>query len=174
MGSLTQRMAGGFHVPDDPTLLAELGRVSVLHSHLDYILKMTIRTLSGVSVHEVRDATTYESSSSLRERIKKLARQAIGEGPALIKLQALMQRCKRATERRNALVHGIYAKDMDGGEPIMSDADWSWKSQPSLDELKELSSELETLTNEINNARFHGFLAEALLGKGSKRADFDR
>jgi len=145
-------------------LLAEFGRIGVLHSHLDYILKMTLRSLTGVSIEEIRLATNYEGSSSLRGRIKKIARKRVGDGAVLIKLQALMERCKQVTAKRNALVHGVYATERFG-EPIMSGPDWSWIAQPTLKELQALSVEIERLTNEINDARFRGYLADALKEK---------
>ena len=142
-------------------MLAEMGTISVLHSHLDYMLKMTILTLTGVSISEIRGATNHEGSSSLRSQIKKIGRRELGDGAPLIKLRDLMTRCGRATRKRNGLVHGVYALDYLG-YPIMSEIDWSWRPQPTLEELQELSKELQALINEVTTARSRGFLGEAL------------
>lgn len=78
-----------------------------------------------------------------------------------------MQGCKRASEKRNALVHGLYAKD-EGGEPVISGPGWQWTDLPKMEELRALSSELESLVAEINRERFHGFLDEALRSRTPK------
>lgn len=75
-----------FHVPSDKDLLAAIGEVALRHEHLNHILRMTIKTLARLDIDEALDATAYDSSSQLRERIKKLARQRLGEGEPLLKL----------------------------------------------------------------------------------------
>ena len=149
-----------FYIPQDAGLLGALGIIALRHAHLDHILRMTIKTLSNVSVQEALDATEFESSSGLRRRIRKLARLKLGEGKALIKLQALLERCSRATKRQNELIHNIWARELDG-EPLMRTNDHNWKSPPTIEELNALSEELTVLTNELNDARLSGFLAEA-------------
>ena len=79
-----------FHVPDDPELLAALGAVTLRQEHLNHILKMTIKSIANITVAEAVDATQYEGSRSLRERVRKLARQKLGEGEPLLKLQAMI------------------------------------------------------------------------------------
>ncbi len=59
-----------FHVPQDRDLLAEIGEVALRHEHLNHILRMTIKTLARLDVNEALDATAYDSSSQLRDRIK--------------------------------------------------------------------------------------------------------
>lgn len=76
-----------FHVPDDKDLLAAFGELALRHEHLNHILRMTIKSLARLEVLEALDATAYDSSSRLRERIGKLARQRLGEGEPLLKLQ---------------------------------------------------------------------------------------
>ena len=68
-----------FHVPDDKELLAAFGEVALVHEHLNHILRMTIKTLAGLKPIEALDATSYDGSRQLRERIRKLARQRLGE-----------------------------------------------------------------------------------------------
>src|ERR1700730_15678142 len=83
-----------FHVPEDPAWLQAFGRVTIVHAQLDHILRMTIKTLAGITIEVAMDATEREPSSLLRERIRKLAKARLGEGAALLQLQALMERCK--------------------------------------------------------------------------------
>jgi len=150
-----------FHVPNDKDLLAAFGEVALRHEHLTHILRMTIKTLAKLKPDEALDATAYDGSRQLRERIRKLARQRLGEGAPLLKLQALLERCRRATEKRNDLIHGIWSKELDG-EPIRRATDHTWQPLPTVDELKVLAEELQHLTDTLNTARLHGFLSEAL------------
>jgi hypothetical protein len=153
-----------FHVPDDPALLASFGEVALRHEHLSHILRMTIKTLSGVEVNEALDATAFDGASQLRERVRKLAKQRLGEGQALIKLQALVERCRRATEKRNEYVHSVWAQELDG-EAKRRDGNQEWLPLPTVGELHALSQEFLALTHELNHARLEGFIFEALSGR---------
>lgn len=148
-------------LPNNPDLLAAFGEVALRHEHLTHILRMTIKTLVNLEVGEALDATVYDGSRQLRERIRKLARQSLGEGKPLLKLQALLERCRRATDKRNDLIHNIWAKELDG-EPLRRSADHTWHSIPTVKELKALAKEFNDLIETLNNARLHGFLSEAL------------
>src|SRR3989344_993993 len=150
-----------FHVPQDQQLLAALGEVTLRHEHLNHILKMTIKSIARLTPAEAVDATQYDSSRTLRERIRKLARQKLGEGEPLLKLQALLARAGRLTEQRNVLTHGLWAKELDGDPGVMG-APGELRPLPLVDELKSLSKEIEALTEELNLARLEGFLKIAL------------
>jgi len=150
-----------FHVPQDQQLLAALGEVTLRHEHLNHILKMTIKSIARLSPTEAIDATQYDGSRTLRERIRKLARQKLGEGEPLLKLQALLTRARRLTEQRNELTHGLWAKELDGDPGVMG-APGELRPLPSVNELKSLANELEALTKELNLARLEGFLKIAL------------
>jgi hypothetical protein len=155
------------NVPDDPALLAALGRVALHHAHLDNALRMTIKTLGGVSVQEALDATAFDGSRSLRERIRRLAKKQLGDGPALIKLQALLERARRVTEERNDLLHGPWASILDGGMQMRT-ADHKWKQLPTVGELGALEIEIVTIAAELNEARLEGYLFEALKSRASR------
>ena len=150
-----------FFVPEDTEVLAAFGELTLRHEHLVHILRMTVKTLCNVTVQEALDATAFENASSLRDRVRKLARQRLGEGPALVRLQALVQRCHQLTDQRNAYVHSVWAKQLDG-EPIRSDRKEGWVPIPSKEQLGRLSEELKELTGELNIARLEGFIHEAL------------
>ena len=150
-----------FHVPEDQALLAGFGEVALRHEHLNHILRMTIKTLARLRPQEALDATSYDGSRQLRERIRKLARQRLGECEELLKLEALLERCRRVTEQRNELTHGIWAKELDG-EPMRRGQDHNWHPLPTVDELKALANQTWILTDELNTARLDGLLSEAL------------
>ena len=151
-----------FHVPENKDLLAAYGELGLRHEHLTHILRMTIRTLARLEISEALDATAYDGAAQLRDQIKKLARQRLGEGEALLKLQAILERCKRATEKRNDLIHSVWGKELDG-ESLRRGNDHKWQSLPTVEELKALGEEIHALTESLNNARLDGFLAKALV-----------
>jgi hypothetical protein len=151
-----------FHIPDDPAFLQAAARVSLTHAHLDYSLRMCIRTLANVSIEDALEATEYEGAAALRGRVRKLARMRLGEGTALVKLQALLQRCADATRDRNALLHNIIVADWLGEHPAMRGPDHSLIALPAATELEELADRITRLAVDLNHARLKGWLAEAL------------
>jgi hypothetical protein len=150
-----------FHIPQNPALLAAFGEVTLRHEHLSHILRMTIKTLAGLEVTEALDATAFDGAASLRDRVRKLAKQKLGEGQALLKVHALLERCRRATERRNEYVHSVWAQELDG-EAKRRGERHEWLPIPTIPELQSLSQELLSLTKELNEARLEGFLHKAL------------
>jgi hypothetical protein len=87
-----------------------------VHTHLDHILRMLIKTLAEVTVEVALNATETDGSAALRDRIKKLAKQRLGEGAALLGVQDMVERCSRVTERRNTLIHSTIVSDWCGAE----------------------------------------------------------
>lgn len=150
-----------FAIPEDPEELQAWGEVMLRHSHLDHALKMMIKTLAGIEIIEALDASKFTPSSELRRRIRRLAKLALGEGSALIRVEALLEQCRRATERRNELVHNIVGRELDGDIKMRTD-DHTWRPMPTLDELTALNSEFIRLATQLNAARLRGFLKEAL------------
>jgi hypothetical protein len=159
-----------FHVPEDKLLLAGFGEVTLRHEHLSHILRMTIKTLGRLRPQEALDATAYDGARQLRERIRKLARKRLGESEALLKLEALLERCRRLTDKRNELTHGIWAKELDG-EPMRKGSDQNWYPLPTIDELKALANEIWVLSDELNTARLDGFLSSALAARRQSHSD---
>ena len=58
-----------FHVPEDKDVLAAFGEVALRHEHMNHILKMTIKSLMDLTPAEALEATAYESSGQLRDRV---------------------------------------------------------------------------------------------------------
>lgn len=150
-----------FHVPKDKKLLTALGEVTLRHEHLNHILKMTIKSIAGLSPSEASYALKYEGSRSLRQRIIKLGKKELGESRALLKLQALLGRAEKVTKKRNQIIHGLWAKELDGNPGIM-EIHGELKPLPTVPELEALAKEIAEITQELNISRFEGFLKEAL------------
>lgn len=148
------------HLPDEPVLLQAVARVALRHAQLDYMLKMAVKTLAGVTIEQALDATEYVGARELRERVKKLAKNAFGEGPALIKFQALLTRCARATDRRNDLLHNIWCRFLDGDAHVKTST--GLEPLPKAEELEALAREIKGLCVELNEARLEGYIHQAL------------
>ena len=157
-----------FSLPDDPALLAAVGRVAIRHGQLDHVLRMMVKTLTGITIEEALDATERQGSAALRGRVRKLAKQKLGEGEALVRLDALLARAGRVTKRRNELLHSLWAHQLDG-QGVMRGDDGKWYDHPAIAELDALVSSLEEVAWELNGARLEGFLKEALeSGNGAR------
>ena len=48
-------------MPEDPAVLAAVGKIALRHGQLDHVLRMTIKSLTGVSMNEALDATARQS-----------------------------------------------------------------------------------------------------------------
>ena len=59
---LTTKMVT-FHVPEDPAFLAALARASICHAHLDYSLRMCIKTVANVSIFDALDAQSAKAAA---------------------------------------------------------------------------------------------------------------
>lgn len=157
-----------FGLPDDPALLAAIGKVAIRHGQHDYVLRMTIKTLLDLTVRDALDATHRQGSGELRELIKRLVKQRLGEGEALVRLRAIMTRSARATQRRNELLHGLWASTLDGEHVIRHD-DQTFQPIPTVIELEDLATKFEDVWKELNEARLDGFLKKALEAARARR-----
>ncbi len=79
-----------FYVPQDEALLAALGEVAVRHEQMNYVLKLIIKNLNGMTTERALAATWHTGSKALRERIIKIARNRLGESVTIEKLLVLL------------------------------------------------------------------------------------
>ena len=146
-------------------MLVVIGEVAVKHVHLDHMLKMTIKSLTGVTVDEAPAELSRKGSLVLRKKIEKKAKQRLGDCPDLTRLQELLDRCRNASEQRNFYVKSVYAirlSEPNVGSRAILGADQIWCPIPSLEEMRKLSVSIESLISEINEARLHGWLRDAI------------
>ena len=168
MTKLAKNKMIGHGLPTDKKILAAVGSIALRHGQLDNALRMTIKDLTGVDQTEALDATARDGSRELRERIRKLARQRIGDGAALVRLQALLTRAGRATEKRNELMHAVWGTELDGGPMIRGD-DHEFGPAPSVTELEKLEREITIILDALIQARLNGFILEALKKPASRK-----
>lgn len=148
-------------ITNDRNILAEVGVSTIRHGQLDHILRMTIKSLMGLSINDTIDATARYGSADLRKLIGKLAKQKFGNGEVLLKLQAILERARRATDKRNILIHSLWAHELDG-KSVIRNKDHTWQTTPKTEEIQALSEEIVAITTELNRARLDGFLSEAI------------
>jgi hypothetical protein len=69
-----------------------------------------------------------------------------------------MERCKQLSAIRNDLTHGIVVSDWIEEEGRL----YPDQPLPTVAELDKLASDIQAITNELNAARFRGWLTAAL------------
>ena len=148
-------------IPTDVELLQAAGRVALAHGQLEQILRMTVKSLSGLSIQETMDATAPMKSYELREKIKKLFKQKSCDESAKTKLDSLLNKAKRFSEDRNRLIHRPWAKDSQG-QWVVKEEDHAWGQPPSVKVLNQLADDIFQTAVELNAARLHGFIKEAI------------
>jgi hypothetical protein len=157
------RLMNTWEIPDQPELLVAVGKVAISQGQLDYVLRMTLKSLLGLSNEEVLDATRLQGSQQLRARVRKLAEQRFGESETLILLDVLLTRTRRASDRCADLLHSLWASDFGFDTASEQERERRRQRWPASTELEELADELAALALEINDARISGFLNIALL-----------
>ncbi len=150
-----------FSLPEDKNVQAALGVLVIRHGHLEYTLRMTIKSLCGLSIQYALTATNKQTAGKLRKLIKKEATSRLGQGAALEKLLKLLKRSWKATDERNLYVHSVWAHELDGSPQIQSE-DFIWKPLPTVPKLKKLANKIKKITEELNEDRLHGSLSKAI------------
>jgi hypothetical protein len=148
-------------VPDDQSLLAALGRMTVVHAQLDYVLKLTIMVVEGRTHDEVMRDKDLRGSRKMRKRILKHADKRLGGGEATKKLKALLEKAEKASDRRNAYLHNVFGSDDQGRHWTHTENGESFDI-PSVAQLNELTEKIQLIMKELNTARRKGWLIEAV------------
>jgi hypothetical protein len=147
-------------VPEEK-MLAALGEVALRHEHMNHVLRLMVKSLANVTLAEAVAATERKSPSQLRQLVKSLARKRLGVGGPLIKLQAILATCGTLTDKRNRLVHRLWAKDKHG-EAQIPYAVGDRSPVPTVKELRALARAIKTHTNQMIADRREGWLHDAL------------
>jgi len=147
-------------IPDDPELLAAIAMVAIAHGHHELILKRTLKTLNDWPLADADAGTKFWSVSRVRDCIEEDATRRLGgNSPEVVQIVDILARSEALSNRRNDLMHGIWGRELDGGDRHLGDEGWTL---PTASALRELAAQLSTLTNELNAARLDTWLAEAL------------
>jgi len=151
-----------------PEYLLALGRLVVAHVHLDHMLKMTIKSLLGITVEEALQELSRKGGPELRRRIEQHSRKTFGDNTVTNRLMELLRRCRSASERRNYIAKSVYVRHLDGpraGQIALHDPDHqTYYPPPAVEEVASIAAEIEALVREINHARLEGWLGRAISG----------
>jgi hypothetical protein len=79
-------------IPNHPGLTEAIGRLAIAHTHLELILRYTVKTLAGLSVKDALDATNGERTSDVRRRIRRLFVEKRRPPSDVAKLDAFWER----------------------------------------------------------------------------------
>jgi hypothetical protein len=149
--------------PEDPELLKQFARASMLHAHLDNTLKMFIRSFDATTVEDALTYIGYGGAAPLRKRVTQLAKERLGEGEALAMVLDFMKRCEDVSERRNELLHSPIGRERDGPAFRMrARGGNTWVELPKPEALKALADETYKLVEEMNHQRLAGTVDAAL------------
>jgi len=146
-------------LPDDAELLKAVGRVALAHGQLELMLRMTIKTLSRLTVNEAMNATEKWKNWELRVEIEKLFRAKTNDPSLRLKVKALMGQSEHLSDRRNELLHGAFAITNDGSV-VAKGADDKWGPPPEPEVFKKLADDIGVLVNDLNEARLRGFIRQ--------------
>ena len=153
MGSVALKL------PDDPDLMQAAGGVALAHSQLELMLRMTIKTLAGLTVREALDATETSKNWELRKSITSLFNSKTKDPALRLKLQAILGKCQRLSEQRNRLLHNAWAITNDGSL-VTKGPDHAWGPAVTADELAKLASEIVDMVADLNHERLKGFIQQ--------------
>lgn len=146
-------------LPEDDALLAAAGRVALAHAQLELMLRMVVKSLSGLTVREALDATRDHKSWELRKEIKGLVNQKTRSKETRLKVRADLGKCKSLSDRRNELLHNAWGIAEDGSV-VANGPTHAWGEAPSAGDLNALAKEITAQVTALNDARLKGFIRD--------------
>jgi hypothetical protein len=152
-------------IPTQPELWGALGRLAMAHTHLELILRYTVKTVAGLSVSEALDATEGARTSDVRRRIRKLFAQKKTAESEVLKLDALLNRARVLSDKRNDFLHSAWSETEKGEAVRKQEGDHRWVRAPSKEDVDAVTTKIMDLAGEINDARLNGFIDEVIKGK---------
>lgn len=156
-------------LPPGPHLLEAAGRVALAHGQLELMLRMTIKTLTGMAVKEALYATEKTKNWQLREEIEKLFKQKTKELSLVLKLRAILNKCEALSAERNRLLHNAWAIAPDGSV-VSKGLDHAWGPAATPDDLNNLAIAIIKQVEILNEARLHGLIKEVMASVPEKKA----
>ena len=148
-------------VPNRPQLLDALGRLAVAHTHLELILRYTVKSLSGLSGSKSLDPTRRKSISDLRKRIKKRFKKHNPSAAEASRLDEFLEKAKLLSGKRNSYMHRAWS-ETEAGQTVLQGEDLQLGAAPSEAVIERVTSEILVLGKKINDARLHGFIHDVV------------
>ncbi len=154
-------MADILRLPHDLLLVASVGRVAIAGAKLEYVLRLTIKTIAGLALSKARTDTKGKTFGPLRAKLEKTAKIFISDEGVRAKLDEILSRAGDMVERRNRLIHDIsyYTKQ---GKFLLKEDNNPARLYPTKTEINAIANDLLRIAKELNSARKTGFIFEAL------------
>ena|SRR5689334_8995781 len=147
---------GECYVPNDD-ILCELGRMQVLHSHLDHALRLAIKRMHGIPIDDPGYSNeTRGMAASLRERARELITHRYGDDDDTAGiLNKALDDAEEATMLCNRALHGVWLKPSGEQDAVLHDRDNTLKTHvafqpPTAEDLKGLSVRIERSHRVLN------------------------
>lgn len=128
-----------FYVPNDD-ILRELGRLQVLHSQLDHVLRLVIKRTLGIAIDDARYwDETHGMSKTLRDHARDLIDEKYRDNDDEAgTLNKVLDDAADATLHRNRALHSVWIK-----MPKLHDRDRALKEHvsfqlPTVEDLRDL------------------------------------
>ena len=160
------------NLPDDPALLEAAGRIALSHGQLELMLRMTIKTLTEMSVDETLNATGNSKNWELRKDIISLFNKKTKDPVLRYKLKAIIGKCKQLSKERNRLLHNAWAIAPDGSVVVKGDKH-AWGPAAKLEDLQSLTSEISAEVAVLNSERLSGFIQKVCQDSQGSSAAID-
>ena len=139
-----------YFIPEEDTL-REIGRMQVLHGHLDHSLRLSIKRILGISVDDPGYWNeTRGMAKNLRDKVRgMLAEKCDNDDDRAVVLNKVLDDADGATELRNRALHSVWMKE-PRGDPFLHDRDMASKSHvnylpPSKSDLEALSARIQRI-----------------------------
>lgn len=133
--------------PDN--ILRELGRIQVLHSHLDHTLRLAIKRIRGIAIDDLEYwAATDYMSAGLRNRVLELVSETYKDDAETANtVRAILARHEEVTLFRNKVLHSVWMT-WPGGQEVLHDRDKQLEQHvnylpPTLNDLVSLGDQIK-------------------------------
>ena len=144
-----------FYVPEESVLL-ELGRLQVLHGHLDHTLRLAIKRMIGISIDDPGYwSETRGMAAALRDRVRELiAERYKSDEDTSDVLNRVLDDAEQATMLRNRALHSVWMQ-APGEIPVLHDRDNALKQHvafppPTAAELAGISERIGRILHTLN------------------------
>jgi hypothetical protein len=155
-------------LPNDPSEVVAIGKVAIRHGQLDHGLKLTIRSIRGLSVEQALAETKRKSVHQLQALVEEHARDRFGEAPILVRIRELLYMSRQATEHRNSVLGDFWAAKSDSAPDRAPER--KPRGSPRVAELEAVAENLFSVVKQLDHERHRGCLhdtteASAALGE---------
>ena len=148
-------------VPNRPELLRALGRLTIAHTHLERILRYTVKTLSGLSGTKSLDPTKRKPISFLRKKVKRLFKKNNPSAAERSRLDELLEKAKLLSEQRHSYLHRAWSETPEG-QAVLHGEGLQVEAAPSEAAIERVASDILALAKKINYARLYGFIHDVV------------